>query len=128
LTTRQSASTRAPRSAPVALKAFAKIADRWGLECAQKRILLATTESTLRRWSRNPESAKLGRDQLERISYVLGIFAGLHQILGDTALADEWVKRPNSEFGNLTPLARMLGGNVGDLFFVRSYVDRWVNN
>jgi hypothetical protein len=59
------------------------------------------------------------------VSYILGVFSGLHAVLGDTALADEWVLRANRDFGNRTPLSRMLAGNVGDLAFVRAYVDRW---
>jgi hypothetical protein len=65
-------------------------------------------------------------DQLERISYVLGIFDGLHRVLGDTAVADAWVNQPNRDFGGHTPLALMLNGTVADLVFVRDYVDRWV--
>jgi Protein of unknown function (DUF2384) len=116
------------RPATVALKAFAKITERWGLERRQQQILLATSESALRRWLREPASASPSRDQLERISYIIGIFGGLHRILGDTSLADDWVSRPNRDFGDGMPIARMLAGNVGDLFYVRSYVDRWANN
>ena len=111
----------------VLLKAFVKITERWNLGRSEQQILLATSRSTLNRWLRNPESAKLSRDQIERVSYVLGIFAGLHRILGETPLADEWIARRNADFGDAPPIARMLGGNVGDLFYVRWYVDRWAN-
>lgn len=60
---------------------------------------------------------------------MLGIFAGLRMVLGETtSLADEWIMRPNLDFGDRSPLARMLAGNVGDLAFVRSYVDRWASD
>jgi uncharacterized protein (DUF2384 family) len=110
---------------PAALKGFFLMSGRWGLSRAQERVLLATSESTLHRWRREPESADPSSDQMERISYVLGIFNDLHRILGDVPFADEWVKRPNLDFGDDAPLNRMLAGNVGDLAFVRTYVDRW---
>jgi len=59
------------------------------------------------------------------VSYVLGIYGGLHAILGESPFADEWVRRPNGDFGDATLLDRMLAGNVGDLASVRSYVEAW---
>ena len=120
------ASTRAAPAA-AALKAFFKIAGRWGLNRSQMQKLLGTSESSLHRWIKEPEGAQPTADQLERISYVLGIFDGLHRILGDTPFAEAWVNQSNRDFGDYTPLHRMLGGNVGDLAFVRSYVDRWAD-
>jgi hypothetical protein len=61
-------------------------------------------------------------DQLERISYVLAIDAGLHAIFGSDAFADEWIRRRNKDFGDSSPLNRLL---VGDFAFVCSYIDAW---
>lgn len=60
-----------------------------------------------------------------RIVAGLGIYGDLHAILGDSALADDWVRRPNADFGERSPLLRMLAGNVGDLVDVRRYVEAW---
>jgi hypothetical protein len=109
----------------IALAAFAKIAERWDLRRAERARLLATTESSIYRWVADPTFATLSWDQLERISYVLGIFAGLHAILGDIPFADEWIRMPNADFGGAPPLDRMLEGSVSDLADVRRYVDRW---
>jgi hypothetical protein len=49
----------------------------------------------------------------------------LHSILGESLLTDEWVRQPNRDFGEATPLDRMLAGNVSDLLDVRRYVDAW---
>ena len=65
------------------------------------------------------------RDQVERLSHVIGIYGGLHAILGESPLADDWVRRPNVDFGNAAPLDRMLAGNVGDLVDVSRYVEGW---
>jgi hypothetical protein len=101
------------------------VADRWGLDKCARCTLLAASARSIKRWEANPPSVKLGRDRLERISYVLGIFTGLHTLFGEASLADEWILRSNLDFGGASPLDRMLGGNVADLAFVRMYVDRW---
>ena len=108
-----------------AVRGFFRIADIWRLDRAQRATLLATSVRSIDRWKNDANSADLNRDQLERISYVLGIYGGLHAILGESALADEWVRRPNADFGEARPLDRMLAGNVGDLAEVRRYVDGW---
>jgi uncharacterized protein (DUF2384 family) len=109
----------------LALKAFRRVADHWSLGRNDRATLLAASARAIVRWERDASSARLHRDQLERISYILGIFAGLHSILGDSPFADEWVRSPNLDFGGRSPLDRMLMGNVGDLACVRAYVDRW---
>jgi uncharacterized protein (DUF2384 family) len=115
----------AQRTSRLALKAFHRVADHWGLERKDRATLLAASARSIARWERDASSARLHRDQLERISYILGIFAGLHAILGDSPFADEWVRGPNLDFGGRSPLDRMLMGNVGDLACVRAYVDGW---
>jgi hypothetical protein len=118
-----SASTEAPFAG--AIRGFFRIADTWLLSRKDRATLLATSERSIDRWSHDAASASLTRDQLERISYVLGIYGGLHAILGESPFANEWVRRPNGDFGDAAPLDRMLAGNVGDLADVRRYVDAW---
>ncbi|HEY0396306.1 MAG TPA: antitoxin Xre-like helix-turn-helix domain-containing protein [Candidatus Elarobacter sp.] len=113
------------KQAATAIRAFFRIAELWKLSRAQSATLLAASDRSVDRWKGNAESAELTRDQLERISYVLGIYAGLHAILAESPLADTWVHRANADFGDGSPLQRMLAGNVGDLAYVRHYVDEW---
>ena len=40
--------------------------------------------------------AKLSRDTLERISYILGIWKALQILLPDPAAADAWIRKPNA--------------------------------
>jgi uncharacterized protein (DUF2384 family) len=108
-----------------AVRGFFRIADVWKVNRSERATLLATTPRSIDRWKKSAESAKLTRDQIERVSYVLGIYAGLHAILAESQLADDWVRRPNADFGGASPLDRMLAGNVGDLADVRRYVDAW---
>ena len=114
-----------PTAAVVALKAFFKIADRWRLNRGDRATLLGSSERSVSRWRSEAGVPDLSRDQMERLSYILGIYGGLETIFGDTELATQWVQRPNRDFGGRTPLDRMRAGNVGDLAFVRGYVDRW---
>jgi hypothetical protein len=108
-----------------ALRAFFRIAEEWGLRVAEQRKLLGDPpESTFFRWKRQRDGA-IGRDTLERISYLLGIWKNLQILFPDAERANAWVRRPNEAlpFGGITALERMLSGNVADLYEVRRYLD-----
>ncbi len=108
-----------------ALRAFFAIAERWQLRIAEQRRLLGDPpESTFYKWKRERE-ASLGRDVIERISYVLGIYKSLQILFPDPERADAWLRRPNDAalFGGRPALERMLSGNVADLYVVREYLD-----
>ena len=106
-----------------ALRTFFRIADAWGLrEQEQMHLLGLDSRSTFQSWKRGLVSA-IPKDALERISYVMGIYKGLHILLPRTA--DEWVRKPNKAalFGGRSALDRMISGNVADLYVVRQYID-----
>lgn len=108
-----------------ALRAFFNIASAWDLSGAQQRKLLGNPpSSTFFKWKRD-RAGSLPRDVLERISYILGIYKALQILIPDEARADAWISRPNTApiFGGSSALDRMLGGNVGDLYAVRQYLD-----
>jgi hypothetical protein len=106
-----------------ALRTFFRIADAWGLkEQEQMRLLGLESRSTFQSWKRGAIAA-IPKDALERISYVLGIYKGLHVLLPKSA--DEWIRKPNKarSFAGASALDRMMSGNVADLYVVRQYVD-----
>lgn len=108
-----------------ALRGFFGIAKAWGLTDAESRILLGNpSRTTFYRWKQNQEGS-LSKDELERISYLLGIFKALNILFVSPEQADGWIRRPNAAplFGGMTALDRMLAGNVADLFVVREYLD-----
>jgi hypothetical protein len=110
---------------PAGLRAFEKISELWKLPIAQQLTLLGiTSRSTYFKWRKDPH-ARLPRDTLERLSYILGIYKALQLLLPDPRAADEWIHRPNDEplFGGKSALERMLSGNVADLYVVRQYLD-----
>jgi hypothetical protein len=114
------------RISSTALHAFFNLSARWGLTAAQERILLGSPpESTFFKWKAEKTTRRLGRDALERISYLLGIAKALNILLPSPRAADEWVKKPNAAplFHGQSALDRMLGGSLVDLADVRRYLD-----
>lgn len=114
------------RMATAGLRAFARIAEAWGLSVDEQLTLLGQPpRSTYFAWRKTPERASLPRDTLERLSNLLGIYKALQILLPDPAAADAWVRQPNgaSLFGGRSALDRMLAGNVSDLNLVRRYLD-----
>jgi hypothetical protein len=108
------------------LRAFFRIAADWDLSAEEQIVLLgAPGRSTYFKWKSSPETARLARDTLERLSLVLGIYKALQILLPQPNAADTWVKRPNSAppFGGRRALDRMLAGNISDLVAVRQYLD-----
>ncbi|HEX7937044.1 MAG TPA: MbcA/ParS/Xre antitoxin family protein [Paraburkholderia sp.] len=108
------------------LRAFFKIARDWDLSADEQIVLLGSPgRSTYFKWKSAPETARLARDTLERLSLVLGIYKALQILLPQPSAADTWVKRPNSAppFGGRRALDRMLAGNISDLVAVRQYLD-----
>jgi hypothetical protein len=121
----------APTFAPQALaapglRAFERMAQAWGLSVDEQIALLGQPpRSTFFAWRKSPETARLSRDTLERLSNLLGIYKSLQILLPNAQAADAWVRQPNTAplFGGRSALARMLGGNVADLNVVRRYLD-----
>jgi len=120
-----------PRTLPAAelggpaLRSFFGLAESWNLRIADQRKLLGDPpESTFYKWKRQQDGTP-GRDVIERISYLLGIWKNLQILFPDTTQADAWLNKPNQAalFGGHSALQRMLSGNVADLYVVRQYLD-----
>ncbi|MDA0991853.1 MAG: MbcA/ParS/Xre antitoxin family protein [Verrucomicrobia bacterium] len=115
-------------TAGAALRTYFNIAKTWRLDEPQAMTLLGfdeNTRSTYFRWKKDPDSARLGKDKLERLSYIFGIYKNLQILLPKAEAADGWIHRPNSAapFGGQSALKRMLSGHVADLYEVRRYLD-----
>ncbi|CAN7538972.1 MbcA/ParS/Xre antitoxin family protein [Caballeronia sp. LjRoot31] len=108
------------------LRAFFNIARDWALSADEQIVLLGSPgRSTFFKWKATPQTARLGRDTLERLSLILGIYKALQILLPQAEAADGWIKRANTAppFGGRRALDRMLAGNVSDLVAVRQYLD-----
>lgn len=124
---------RRGNTSSVALKAALRIAEQWELNEPQLAILLGGVPlATLRRWKRQLRESdqvrtSLTRDQLDRVSYLLGVYKALHVLFPDAGQADSWVKRPNQApgFDGRSALDVMLQGGMRDLQIVRRHLDAW---
>lgn len=112
-------------SAAVALEVFGRIADAWSLSSQERQQVLGVSSSTYYRWRDARPAAGLDPAVLERISYVLRIYAALEILLPIPERAHGWLREANTAplFGGASALARMLGGQVGDLMVVADYLD-----
>ena len=113
------------RMSPAAVKMFFKLSELWRLAVDQRRALLGDiSRPTYHNWQ-GGKVGVLSRDQLERISLVLGIHKGLRLLFADEASATRWFTSPNRDlpFGGQSPLERTLRGSIDDLFAVRRYID-----
>lgn len=113
------------RLSSAGLRTFYRIAELWDLSVEEQMALLGLrSRSTFFKWKRD-QKARLDRDQLERVSHVLGIYKALQILLPDPAAADAWVKRPNraEPFQGHPALDLMVQGGITGLFAVRRYLD-----
>jgi hypothetical protein len=110
----------------VALAAFFNIAEKWELSTAQQmRLLGMDVESTFFNYKREPMAAKVDKDMLERLSYVLGIFKDLQILLTDANSANTWIKKSNSAapfYGKSALDFLTEKGSIVDLHRVRQYL------
>ncbi len=115
--------TRAEMAA-AGVRAFFRIAERWGVTTEREQLVLlgGPSRSTLARWKAG-QIGRVSRDALERLSLIAGIYKALQVMLQEPGRADSWPSRPNRAFGGQTPLERMLAGSVTDLAAVRAYLD-----
>lgn len=108
-------------------RTFIQIADEWELGVADRvRLLGDIAESTYHKW-RNGGVGTPSRDQLERLSLLLGIYKALRLIFSDENTGTRWLKGANTDapFAPKSPLERMLHGSIDDLYAVRRYLDAW---
>jgi Protein of unknown function (DUF2384) len=119
--------SQARRLGAAGLRTFLGIADEWQLPVASRRLLLGGIgESTYHKW-KTGDVGTPSRDQLERLSLLLGIYKALRLLFSDDATGIRWLKAANVEhdFGGQSPLDRMLRGSIEDLYSVRRYLDGW---
>lgn len=107
-----------------ALRTFFRIMAFWKVRDEDARLLLGgVSNGPFYEMKRDPDRL-LDTDRLTRVSYLIGIFKAL-RILHAAALADEWVRLPNSNpiFAGATPLQYMLRGGLPAMQTVRRLLD-----
>jgi hypothetical protein len=124
-----SAAKKPPRQAQVTeaaqagagLRTFERIADQWRLSALDAMALLGidarSTYYELLRRAREGRGVKgLSRDQLDRLSYLLGIYQSIRVLFPHSReTRDVWVSRANTSslFAGRPPLEVMRSGMIG---------------
>ena len=90
------AKTREPAEmTTVALKAYARTAEAWGLTLKEAAGLADMSESTWKRARKPGFAGELTKDQLLRLSALIGIYKSL-ELYFSRPLARSWLTRPNT--------------------------------
>ena len=113
------------KMSPAAMRTFFNVVDKWELSNEEQRALLGWPPGSTFYKYKSGQIATLPYDMLMRISLVLGIYKALHILYPEPALADRWVKLPNSNllFGGQPALALMTEGGMDGLYQVRRLLD-----
>ncbi len=108
----------------VALKAYARVADAWGLSLKEAAALADMSETTWKRAKKPDFAGDLTKDQLLRLSAVIGIYKSLDLYFSEP-LARDWFTRPNTGplFGGGRPIDTVIEGGLPQILAVRTYLD-----
>jgi uncharacterized protein (DUF2384 family) len=98
--------------------------ERWSLPNGQAAALADMSESTGNRAKKPGFSGDLTKDQMLRISAVIGIFKSLELYFGES-LARAWVSMPNDGplFEGARPVDTMIEDGLPQFLRVRTYLD-----
>lgn len=106
-----------------ALKVVLNILDKWGCSKEEKKALLGIeADSTFFKYQKDPSSARVSRDTLERLSYLLNIHSALRILFSSPESLYGWVRKPNNHpfFDGRSAMDIMTKGRVVDLYDVMS--------
>jgi hypothetical protein len=115
-------------SAP-GLRSFLAIADLWGLNETERRLILGfPSRSTYQNWvkmAREHQELTLDVDVLTRISAVLGIHQALGVLNPAEAAGIAWLRGPHRApvFAGRPPMDLVTGGTQDGLLTVRRFLD-----
>ena len=106
------------------LEAYARLAKAWGIKPAVAAQLIDSEPKTYRRLITGTGKPRLKKDQLLRLSGLIGLYKGLHLYYSDE-LADQWCSLPNKGllFQGATPIQFMISQGLPGILAVRRYID-----
>ncbi len=83
-------------------------------------LLGLASRSTLNKYRKNPASASVSPDLMERMSYILNIHKCLRILFSHEQTIYGWVNKPNQHpyFAGRSAMDIMRGGKVADLYNV----------
>jgi hypothetical protein len=104
------------------------ILDKWNCSQANQMLLLGlTNRSTLTKYRAHPDKAKVSKDLLERMSYLLNIHKCLRILFSHDDSVYNWVNKPNKQafFAGKTAMEVMTQGKVADLYNVATRLNAY---
>ncbi|MBW6420616.1 MbcA/ParS/Xre antitoxin family protein [Rhizobium sp. XQZ8] len=110
--------------ASVALKAFGNVMSKWGIPLDEAAALADMSESTWKRAKKPGYSAALGKDQLLRLSAIIGIYKALKLYFSEP-IASRWMTLPNQGplFNGARPVDTLIEEGLPQFLRVRNYLD-----
>ena len=110
--------------ASVALKAYGRITKAWDLSQKEAAGLADMSESTWKRAKKPGYAGDLTKDQLLRLSALIGIYKALDLYFA-APLARAWMTRPNSGplFGGARPVDAAIEDGLPQILMIRTYLD-----
>jgi len=107
------------------LKAVMNILDKWGCGSEAKMAILRLPRATFYKYQANPDSARLDRDQLTRISYLLNIHQALRVVFENRENVYGFMSKKNGNpfFNGRAPLEVIEDGDFGALYETFKRVD-----
>ncbi|WP_158970633.1 MbcA/ParS/Xre antitoxin family protein [Chachezhania sediminis] len=108
----------------IALKAYARAAEAWGLTQHEAAGLADMSDSTWKRAKKPGYAGELTHDQMLRLSAIIGIYKSLELYFSDP-LSRTWMTRANTGplFGGERPVDTAIGGGLPAILNIRTYLD-----
>lgn len=108
----------------VALKAYARVAETWGLNLKEAAGLADMSESTWKRAKKPGFTGDLTKDQLLRLSALIGVYKSLELYFSEP-IARLWVARQNTGplFNGARPVDTAIEGGLPQILNIRTYLD-----
>jgi len=100
------------------LKAAFNILDKWGCTADQAQAILRLPKATYYKYRNDPESARLDRDQLTRISYLLNMHQALRIVFENPENVYGFMRKRNHNpyFHGRAPLEVIESGDFATLY------------
>jgi len=110
-----------------AWKALPELAKRFHFTEANMLVLMGDMPRATYRKGVQLHTTRLNRDQLDRVSYLLGIMKALRILYVDSLQAYGWIDRANSlpPFNGMTPRQFLMDGSLRHLSDTRRMLDAW---
>ncbi len=108
----------------VALKAFGNVMGEWSIPLDKAAALADMSESTWKRAKKPGYAASLGKDQMLRLSAVIGIYKALKLYFSEP-IASRWMVLPNQGplFNGARPIDTLIEEGLPQFLRVRNYLD-----